>query len=524
MKDTNKIIFVFLLLFLSQITEAQIWKEDSVQAAIRLQKIKGIRKQDTSQRHHPVIPSANYVKGLSILARDTDVHRLNLLINKKSGLYNTEKAYTESLNLALKGDANAMNILGILYCKGIGTNINDKEGYRWIMKASLLNQPQSFYNLGLLYKYGIGTELSYDKAFAAFSKGVKMNDADSFYGKAYMLFKGLGCNQDYEQAVSLLKQGVLLRNKNAMYLLGICYRNGYGIAKSLDSANLWLRRTANYGDSRAIEELSSVFPENIDEHTDSDSKGKVNARVRTYGGLPHSKDTIRMNKNIIGTYSGESLRFDWSGNHLLSNSKLTLAINEKNAQLEGDWHEENQIPLTFTGSVNDSSIIFNNSPVIQRSDHYYGKRPLTIEFKSSVLRLTKVGDTTYLTGKVLLYSPESKEPEKSIYVFLYKSDNQHSDDKYALTNANSETDSLNFRPFPNPFVDRINLHYTLTSSCYVSIIISDITSGKMVYRSSSVFEEKGDYTKPLDVIAPSGTYVITLRYGKKLKSAIILKK
>jgi TPR repeat protein len=525
MKRVIKVGFIFLLVLISGIAEAQVWNSDTVQAAIRFRKIKGINEQPSPHQRIPVVKSAEFIKNLSLLARDTDVYRLRLLMNKSSRLYNPEKAYTESLNLAGKGNTNAMNILGILYCRGIGTNINDREGYKWIAKAAQLNEPSSFYNLGLLYKYGIGTELNLEKAFVAFSKGVKANEANSFYGKAYMLFKGFGCNQDYEQAVLLLKKGVVLRNKNAMYLLGICYRNGYGVAKNIDSANLWLRRTANYGDGRAIEELASVLSENAEGGINNQSVKKANNTIEVGGKSGHFKETIKINKsNLAGTYAGQSLRFDWSGQHVISNTKLTLILKEKNNELQGDWLEENQIPLSFTGAENDTSIVFNDLPMLQKSDHYYPKKQLSVEFKHSILRLTKANDTTYLTGKVVLYSPQSKEPEKSMYVLLYKSDSQDQATGHLWVNSLSAIDSLNFRPFPNPFVDRISLHYTLSNSCYVSILVSDITSGKTIYRSASLFEEKGDYTKPLDIVAPSGTYVITLRYGKQLKSAIILKK
>ncbi|MGZ2975548.1 hypothetical protein AAER07_11425, partial [Pseudomonas aeruginosa] len=68
------------------------------------------------------------------------------------------------------------------------------------------------------------------------------------------------CKQDYDMAYQLFKSSANLNIPNAMFFLGLCYRNGYGTIKSADSANYWLKASANKGYLRAKYELDRDTP------------------------------------------------------------------------------------------------------------------------------------------------------------------------------------------------------------------------------------------------------------------------
>ena len=82
---------------------------------------------------------------------------------------------------------------------------------------------------------------------------------------------------------------------------------------------------------------------------------------------------------------------------------------------------------------------------------------------------------------------------------------------------------LHFTAYPNPFATHTSLKYTLRRPARVSVLITDVLSGKTVYRSQLGMQQAGQYTVPLSLYERPGNYVVTLQYNSKLKSLIVIK-
>ena len=84
-------------------------------------------------------------------------------------------------------------------------------------------------------------------------------------------------------------------------------------------------------------------------------------------------------------------------------------------------------------------------------------------------------------------------------------------------------DSVNFIPYPNPFINSIHFKYTLLQASTTRVLVYSVLSGRIVYSAFALTQEAGEHIQTLILNVPTGPYVMTLNYGNKLKSSIIYK-
>jgi tetratricopeptide (TPR) repeat protein len=453
------------------------------------------------------------------------LYRAKNMANAKSPMYNAPKAFAIYNQIAGQGNAEAMNGLGMLYTKGIGTAVNDQQALNWFNKAATGGYAGAYYNLALIYKDGLTTPQDFAKAYDYFSKGAALNNGMCIYGQGYMLYKGYGCIQNYEQAAAFFKRGAALRDEGSYFMLGLAYRNGYGLAVNLDSARYWLKRAAARNDQRAIKELASSSPENLDlqevpnlQPAPSDQVQTVNLKTGFKQIVQHRLPT----DNLDGEYNGYAIKFDWSGKHIIGQSGLKLRLKRKDSTLSGEWKEEGQEgTVVLSGTLTDSAVVFNNTGY-NRVDHYHEAKPLAVAFKDSRLNLVQNQDTVYLSGILRLYATDLREPQRPEFMMLIRTgapSKQHT----GRHNDDTDVDSLHFVAYPNPFSTNLSLRYTLKKPTRVSIIVSDVLSGRIVYRSNEQQLAAGDYTNPVNFNGQPGNYIVTLKYGGHNKSVIVYK-
>jgi hypothetical protein len=466
----------------------------------------------------------------SMAQKPSDSTQLNLrkakvLSNAKSPSFNPIKAFSIYSHFAQLGNAEAMNGLGNLYNLGIGTAMDENTALVWFKRSADNGFPQAWYNLAMMYKNGIGVPIDYTKAFDYYSKGAALGNPLCIYGKGYMLYKGYGCAQNYDLAAELFKKGAAFGDEGSWYMLGLCYRNGYGVATNLDSAKFWLNKAASRGDQRAKNELADVSPENLDIRDIPNLQPGPSSKAQPVNlKTGYKKLTQHLLKNdITGDYSGYVIKFDWSGKHIIGQNALQLKLTETKKSLSGEWNE-NGNSIAISGIIRDTAIMFNNTSGVL-ADHYHKSSPLAMLFMDSKLNMFKSGDTVYLTGNLTLYSPKLKEPQRPEFIMLIRTGAQKADvrDNVSEQLSNNKVDSIHFVAYPNPFTTSLRLRYTLTKPALVNIMVSDLLTGKIVYRTSVVETAAGDHDDPVIFNGQPGNYIVTLRYGQKVKSAIVFK-
>jgi len=446
-----------------------------------------------------------------------ELRQARLMLNKKYVKYNPKEGFNLLSKLANEGNAEAMNDLGLVYSKGQGVPVDEEKGFALCLKSAKAGYARAWYNVGTMYKTGVGITQDFNKAFECFEKGVMQNDDFCIYAKGYFLFEGLGCHQSYEDAVKLFTICSARNDLGGMYMLGICYRNGYGLARNLDSAKYWLTRSAKSKYRFAIKELASPLPENTDNVVIKNVQ-PASSGVDVKQGYPKIKHHLPVG-DIEGEYTGYQLKFDWSGKHVIGQSALKLKLSQTHGHLSAEWTEDDTIATHIDATLTDTGLVFNNSRY-SRNDHYNPKDRNQLQFRNAQLQLVKSADTVYVTGNIQLYSASQQEMEKPTFIMLMRTGNQTSPDSYA---SSAKADSLHFIAYPNPFANTVQLSYTLQKACNVSIVISNLQTANIVYKSSSAYQDAGNHTLPLSISGLPGLYAVTLTYGKQIKSAIIIK-
>lgn len=454
--------------------------------------------------------------------------------------------------LALEGNAEAMNGLGLIYSKGINVSLDEKQGIGWFEKAGQSGYSKAWYNLGLLYKEGVGTELSYEKAIAYFEKaasagyapaykawggmvmkgkgtaenyfsaiaifeqGAAIGSSGSVYSLGYMYYKGFGFTQDYTKAVHLFEQAALMQNVPAMYMLGLCYRNGYGVSIDTERSKYWLNKSALLGLKKSELELQEPEAENASPNQIKTLSAAVPEVITiTEADIPLKFKKVKQHipGNISGEYTGHLLRYDWSGQNIISNTAIEVQFKQDGAKLLGEWKETAGDTAIFFANIENDAIVFQDSK-INRTDHFYKDTFATYDFKEAKLQMLQADGSLFIVGNLKLYDIKERENEKPMYVILERK----------LTDSEQNTDLFSSVViYPNPIINNFNVSFNLATDIDANVSIYHIT-GKELYRDQWLGLRAGQQTKTLSLNAPSGYYLLRLTYSTEVKTVILIKK
>ncbi len=446
-------------------------------------------------------------------------------LNHKHPSFNPAEAHAELAKLSEKGNAEAMNDLGMLYMQGWGTEQNDKIAIEWFKKAAYNGYGKAWYNWGTMYKNGDGTLQDFKKAYEIFQSGADRGFSSSLYALGYMLYHGLGCEQNYPKAIDVFRLAAAKKNYSAMYMLGLCYRNGYGIAVNIDSARNWLEKATNGGYKIAKEELLSVKPENnavtdvINVGVPKKSSSQVYNTPQEYSNIPlppKTKHQLAVS-DLSGEYEGFILRYDWSGQHIIGRSKLLVTFEQNGKHLKGKWIEADTLYTVINADLTDSAIVFNQTNY-KRINHYSPVKPLLYEFRDAKLQVLGVeGQLLTLAGNVTLWNVQQREPENPVYISLTKKATL----PVEVINGEQLPIFKNLAIYPNPFNQQFTVEFNLEKQSHVNIELSDV-NGKILYKRN-VLLGPGFQNQQISVNVPGGIYVLSLNDGNHTTSRVVIK-
>lgn len=103
--------------------------------------------------------------------------------NKNCQKYFDQDLYEEALiacqSESDSGDADAKNILALMYGKGIGVEQNYTKAKKLLESAVLQGHAYAQNNLGMMYEKGLGVEQDYQKAKMLYELAVSQGDAEA---------------------------------------------------------------------------------------------------------------------------------------------------------------------------------------------------------------------------------------------------------------------------------------------------------------------------------------------------------
>jgi len=142
------------------------------------------------------------------------------------------------LELADRGDKDAMVYLGCIHYEGRGVKQSYKEAFKWYEKGAEKLDAYGLCNLGYCYYYGRDIDINYEKAYSCFSQSAYLGYGNAMYKLGDLYFNGYFVEEDKEAAFFWYNEGYhnaehKYEKASIAYRLGKCYLHGEGVERNL---------------------------------------------------------------------------------------------------------------------------------------------------------------------------------------------------------------------------------------------------------------------------------------------------
>jgi len=490
--------------------------------------------------------------------QNTELTTARLQLIEGTSNYNPEAALATYLLQAAQGNAEAMNGLGLIYSRGMGVPVNEALALEWFEKAAQNGYAKSYYNIAILYKKGVsvtkdltkaaayfekaaksgcndgwicwgemakdgqGIPQDYTLAMSIFQQGANNGDEHCIYAQGYLYYKGFGVPQDYNKAIEFFQQAADKGNVMGIYMLGYCYRNGYGVTIDAEKAKYWFTKAADLGLKRANIELAQPLAENAAPNQTKTVSTTIPEVENITTEIPkkYKKVKQKINKSdISGIYTGHLMRYDWSGQNILSTTPIKVTLDQEGEALTGIWVEQEGDSIAFKATMKKKFIEFDDSK-IDRLNRYQEPILETYKFNEAKLQVLTTEDALYLAGNLQLYNIKQHENEKPMYVILKRKIT--ADENEPNPAANEIVSQLVV--YPNPVTSTsFKLSFELAEQTDISIRIYDFT-GFLVAKQKLTTTTLGLQEQNIAFDAPLGNYILNLYYGNEVIKTILIKK
>ncbi len=166
-------------------------------------------------------------------------------INVSENDSEAKKFFEKSAN---QDNAEGLCYLASCYIYGLGTEIDEKKGFKLVEKAySIDSDDGEILNLlATCYRNGWGTAQNINKAIEYYKEAEWSGDALLSLGVIY--FNGeSGISENKTLGFQYFEKAAEEGNARAMFNLGFCYENGIACSQNHDKAYSWYQKSSNAG-------------------------------------------------------------------------------------------------------------------------------------------------------------------------------------------------------------------------------------------------------------------------------------
>ncbi len=163
--------------------------------------------------------------------------------------------------LARKGDARAMNRLGLIFDRGLGAEPDAGRAVYWFARAAAAGDPAGMANYGRMLQQGKGVSPDAREAARWLYMAAKQGQREAQYNLGLMYERGHGVPKDDKAAAAWYSRAAAQDQPEALARLGHFFRTGTGVAKNIPRATLLLYGAAMGGNEDAIRELKELAAE-----------------------------------------------------------------------------------------------------------------------------------------------------------------------------------------------------------------------------------------------------------------------
>lgn len=151
------------------------------------------------------------------------------------------EAFSWLLKAAEQDYTEAQIMVAIIYRMKEGPVPADfKKSFEWMQKAAAQNDGHAWYRLAEYYKEGVGTDKDEAKVKECFYKGALAGNVDAQFEYGMIEYD----NKNYIEALPWLVNAAEQGQHKAQFILGVMYREGYGVSKDNEKANEWFAKAA----------------------------------------------------------------------------------------------------------------------------------------------------------------------------------------------------------------------------------------------------------------------------------------
>lgn len=215
--------------------------------------------------------------------------------------------------------------------------------------------------------------------------------------------------------------------------------------------------------------------------------------------------------NINGSYEGLLVTYDWSGKNIIRETPVVLNLVSDGKTVEGEWIEAGDT-VSLKAEQEADKLRFIDTRQY-RSDHYTTDSPEMFRFEQAEVQITSDEEWTSLAGTVRMYSPESMEPERPMYLSLRKAN--------ANTSITANLTVNGLRAYPIPFTSELNISFMQLEEEGVQIGLYNY-SGVCAYLYNAGRLPAGEQHLTLTPLLPAGTYIVKLFAGKSSSQVIVV--
>lgn len=440
--------------------------------------------------------------------------------------------------LADGGNAEAQNLLGVLYTKGFGTGKDMDRAFELFKKAAEKGDINAQYNLGRLYKTGAPNQkIDFDKAITWFKRAAANGHQRATYSLGYLHYKGLGVPQDYKKAVAWFSKS---SDPMAIHFLGLSHYQGYGVPANKEKA-LELLLENDIPNSRTLltyiqQDQKKKNERNVKEAIETKIAAESTDKLTTKTVLKETATLAPENeplatKDILGDWEGKWVQYDWSGKKVERILPLRLALTNTEGTLEMTY------TLMETTKTVDAfwqeGYLYFNEPLTLTLPRLYSSNPkeLSLEYELLSLGLEKFAlsdGTPLLMGGVDTFITnwsEHGQPTKVALLPKGSLDIPKTVADVALLEALEEQKEHFIKLYPVPFQDNLTIAYELEVDAEVQAQVLSLNGGNVVTVTPKTLKKAGNHRHSIALggALPKGLYVVRLTTGDRFYTRLIIK-
>jgi prolyl 4-hydroxylase len=145
------------------------------------------------------------------------------------------------------GDAEAQNLLGLMYLNGLGVQIDARQAAEYFEASAAQGLKEACYSLANLLFNGIGIPRNGQRAQSLLLASARANHRAAFRSLGY-LYHLMGDNGTWPRlSTACFQRAADLGDAHAQYALGVRFWEGLGVEKNPSAAYHWWRTAAKSG-------------------------------------------------------------------------------------------------------------------------------------------------------------------------------------------------------------------------------------------------------------------------------------